>query len=119
MTITRNMLRAGQLRHKVTLESRTESRGSAGEVNQTWDAISAVWARVEPLSGRELERAQMLHAEVDYKVTIRHYQFVKAGPDLRVKHILDGTTYYLYVRSVVNPDDHNIVNELYCTRDAT
>lgn len=65
-------MRAGDLRHRITLQQRGETRGPDGEVITGWvDFAANVPASVIPLSGREFISAGELQGEVQGRVTIR------------------------------------------------
>jgi len=82
-------MRAGLLRHKVTIQSRVESQGSTGEVTWTWEDVATVHAAVEPLTGREAIAAQQVQSEATVKVRIRYREGITTK--MRVKH---GSRYY-------------------------
>lgn len=65
-------MRAGDLRHRITLQQRGETRGPDGEVITGWvDFAASLPASVIPLSGREFVAAGELQSEVQARVTIR------------------------------------------------
>lgn len=65
-------MRAGDLRHRITLQKRGETRGPDGEVITGWvDFAASVPASVIPLSGREFVAAGEQQGEVQARVTIR------------------------------------------------
>lgn len=65
------MIAAGDLRHRVTYQTATEALDNFGQPIQTWSSGTEIWARVEPLSGRELEIARQQRADVSHVVTVR------------------------------------------------
>ena len=71
-------MRAGNLRHRVTLQSPTGSRDSVGERTTTWTDVSTVWASVNPLTARELIAAGQVQSELSHRVCIRHSSSVAA-----------------------------------------
>ncbi len=99
----------GQLRHSVTIERPAETRGQMGSQKKAWAPICQTWARVQPLSGRALEVAQALHAEVTVKITIRH----RADVDSTCRVTYRGQVYV--VQYVLNPEEQNRELQLYCT----
>lgn len=100
-------MRAGELRHKVTIQSKTESRSDTGQVTYSWSDTATVWASIEPLSGRELEFAQAVHSETDHKITVRYTALTSED---RIK-FGDRT---FEVLSVKNPHERNIKLEVMC-----
>lgn len=66
-------MRAGRLRHRVELQRLVEDRNELNEVVQTWQTLDTVWARIEPLQGREFVEAQRNEARLSHRITIRAY----------------------------------------------
>jgi SPP1 family predicted phage head-tail adaptor len=76
---------AGRLRHRVTIQSVTETRDtSSGAISTSWADVATVWAAVEPLSGREFLAAQAGQSEVVARILIRYMAGVTAK--MRVVH---------------------------------
>ena len=51
-------MQAGKLRHRVTFQRLTKTRGLSGGEKQEWVDVCTVWARISPLSGKYLFAAQ-------------------------------------------------------------
>jgi SPP1 family predicted phage head-tail adaptor len=67
-------IRAGLLRDLVRLERRVTERDEVGQAVQRWALLQPdgeVWARVEPLGGREGFGQQQWVATGDVRITIR------------------------------------------------
>lgn len=101
-------MRAGRLRHRVTIQSVTTNTDSYGQPIESWSTFAEVWAAVEPLTGREYFQAQQLQAEVTYRVRIRYLTGVL--PTMRVLH--DSRTFE--VQAVINLDERNRELHLMC-----
>ena len=91
-------MRAGRLRHRLTLQSKVYTANSYGEQVVTWADEATVWGAIEPLSGREYFAQQEIQAEAKVRITIRYYSGV--DETWRVKH---GSTYY----NIVDALKHN------------
>lgn len=65
-------MRSGELRHKVTLQSKAITRDVTGGEVITWSDESAVRASVEPLRGREFFSAQEVQSEINIRFCIRY-----------------------------------------------
>lgn len=65
------VVRAGLLDRRVTLERRVEVVDPSGQPVVTWVPLATVWARVEPLGGRENFGAQQFVATGDLRFTVR------------------------------------------------
>ena len=63
---------AGLLDQVVTLQQRAAGTGGRGQDNGAWQTVADVWARVEPMRGREYQAAAQLQAEMDTRITIRY-----------------------------------------------
>jgi SPP1 family predicted phage head-tail adaptor len=66
-------MRAGTLRHTVTLQSPAGSRDAVGERVTTWTNVAeGVPANIEPISGREQVLAAQLEATTTHIVHLRY-----------------------------------------------
>lgn len=101
-------MQIGKLRHRVKLQHVSATQDNYGESVRQWSTYKTVWARVEPLSGRELEHAQQISAETSHRVTIRHHNNVAVED--RIEH--DDTV--LEVTAIINPDRRNEKMILMC-----
>ena len=79
-------MRAGTLRHRVTLQRRELEKDDYGGVSPrgVWVDVATVWASLEAVSGREFFASRQEQFEVTHKVTIRYRDGVTA--DMRVVH---------------------------------
>jgi SPP1 family predicted phage head-tail adaptor len=65
-------IRAGDLRERITIEQRSAGVDALGQPLTTWATVATVWAKAEPLRGREFFAAGQLQGELSVKFTIRH-----------------------------------------------
>lgn len=65
-------MKAGRLRHRVTLQRHTPTQDAYGGETMAWSDLGTRWAAVEPLSGREWFQAQQFNAETSIRVRVRH-----------------------------------------------
>jgi len=72
-------MRAGNLRHRITIEQKTLARDTYGGEVVTWTTFATVWADIQPLNGRELIAAQAVQSEITGKIFIRYLPGVTAG----------------------------------------
>lgn len=108
-------MRAGELRHRITIEQKSTSSDGAGGRTTSYSTLATVWAAKEYESARDVQDleadSQMREGEVNrVRWTIRHRDDV--DDTMRVSH--DGNTYdirrieddgrdrwlYLYTRQV-------------------
>ena len=73
------MLRAGQLNRLVSIEQVSETKGVSGDLQRAWVELAKVWSEKVDLSGRELEAAKSIHAEISVRFRIRYRADIKAG----------------------------------------
>jgi len=65
-------LKAGDLRHRITIQQRSTSEDAVGQLLLTWTDVATTWAKVEQLAGRELMTASAERAENTARITIRY-----------------------------------------------
>ncbi len=97
------MLKAGDLRHRVTIERLTSSQNtSTGDVTESWVTFATVWAAIAPLSARDFVAAQAAQSKVSARLTIRALPGVTAA--MRAVH---GSTIY-YIEGVLPDPDSGL-----------
>ena len=77
-------MRAGMLRHSVTLQRFQQGQDAYGGPVETWEDVATVWASLEAMSGREFFASQQAQSEVTQRIRIRYRADVTA--DMRVIH---------------------------------
>ena len=82
-------MKAGELRHRVTLQEATETRDTTGAIVTVYVDRATVWGAVEPLTGREFFQAQAVNAETTTRIRIRYWQ----GIVPKMRATWDGHTY--------------------------
>lgn len=61
----------GEMRHRVWLQSRSESQDSEGGVVATWPTLAYLFAAIDPMTGREVEIAAQTQSLATHRITIR------------------------------------------------
>lgn len=88
-------MRSGDLNRRIILQQRSTAQDTFGQQSTTWTDFATVWAKVEPLSGREQMAAQAMQSSVTHQITIR-YQTQFADPKvmaaMRATLTKDGVT---------------------------
>lgn len=105
-------MRAGDLRHLVTLEEQVQGTDPYGNPTTVWEDRGQVWAAVEPLRGRQLFEAQTAFGEIVTKVRIRYRSGIT--PSWRV--LWDGRV--LAVKAALDVDGRHRELELMCVEVA-
>jgi SPP1 family predicted phage head-tail adaptor len=66
------MINARKLRHRVTLQKRSQTQDDAGQISNDFaDFMTGVRASIEPLSGREYVAAQQVQSEISTRIQAR------------------------------------------------
>jgi len=101
-------MRAGRLRHRLVLQSKTYTVNSYGEQAVTWSTETTVWGAIEPLSGREMYAQNQIQPEAKVRIVIRYNSSIDES--WRVKH--DGL--YYDIEDVINHDTRDRMLTLMC-----
>ena len=107
-------MRAGRLRHRITIQEPKETRSADGSMAVTWEDVGRVWASVSPIRADERIRGNMLESEVSHRISMRYRD------DINTKYrIVFGTTRYFNIDSVLSPDERRISLELLCREEVS
>ena len=105
-------MRAGKLRHKVTIQSPAGSRdATTGERVTTWTAEATTWASITPLSSNTIFTAAQANMKVTHSVVIRYSSDVSD---------IDGSWRVLFgsrplvINGIRNINERNRTMELLC-----
>lgn len=104
---------SGKLRHRITIQIPAGVRDAVGERITTWTDVATVWARINPLSVRELLAAGELHSETSHKITIRYSSLV-SSVDASCR-VLYGTRIFVLQGPPRNIDEANHTLEFLCS----
>lgn len=64
-------MNSGLLDQRITIQQRVAAVDAAGQDNYTWVDFATVWARAEPVRGREFFAASQTQSTIDTKFTLR------------------------------------------------
>ena len=76
------MVRAGEYRNYVTIQTVTTTQGSDGSSTESWATYISLWAKIKPLTGREYYSAQQTQAELTHNIFCRYTSGIV--PNMRV-----------------------------------
>jgi head-tail adaptor len=105
-------MRTGQMRHKITIQSFTETIGDDGHVSKSWSTLMAnVPCSYEQVSGGEIRRGRQIEATATALFTLRYVPSV--NPKCRISfggntygivrvNAIDGQTRYLEIQAAVD-----------------
>jgi SPP1 family predicted phage head-tail adaptor len=99
-------MRAGDLRHRVAIQTASESADTLGEMTKSWSTVATVWAALWPLRGAEREEAGQIKAQVSHRMRLRY------NATLTGKHRLLLGTRVFNIGSVINFDERRHELEL-------
>ncbi|MEZ5945214.1 MAG: phage head closure protein [Planctomycetaceae bacterium] len=100
-------MRAGLLRHPLTIQNRSVTRDDTGQELESWSDVATVWGRVEPLSGSERKHGAAIEAETTHRVTLR-YTTLSAADRLKLGERV------LQIINILNTDERNIELVVMC-----
>ena len=96
-------LRAGDLKHRVTIRRAVEVKTATGGYSASWEPVVTVWAEVRGLGGRESVMDKVLQGVSVYRIRIRWRGDVLTTDQLRA----EGAAFLgrdLNIRSADDPD---------------
>lgn len=88
-------------RHRVTLQTLTETADGSGGFTSSWADTVSVWASITPASGYERAQGQQLEAIITHKMMMRYM----AG--LNTKQRIKFGDRYFSITSIINLDEAN------------
>ena len=102
-------MRAGSLRHRISIEQKQHNRDSiGGESEDVWTEFTPAFAEIKPIKGSEFISAASTQNKVTHRVIVRYFEGIL--PEMRVKH---GVRYFNIV-AVRNFFEQNKTIELMC-----
>lgn len=101
-------MRAGELKHRITVQKPVHTRSSFNELVTTYSDVATVWAAIEWESGRRFLEAKQLNSEVQGVVRIRYRSDIKAT--WRIQY----GTRYLTIISIANIKESDTELQLNC-----
>lgn len=84
--------------HYITIEQKSVTRDGYGGEVVVWTTFCTTWARIYPLTGRELFAAQAVQSEITAKFLMQYVAGIT--PAMRINH--DGRHYDIH--AVIDPE---------------
>jgi len=111
-------MKAGRLRHKVTLQRRSTNKNSYGELVDTWTDIAVRRCSIEPLMGREFYERSGEHSRMPTRIRLRHDSAISTlkPRDRAVDYSVSPAVVY-DIDSVQNPREKDVEFVLMCERN--
>ena len=115
-------MESGTLRHRVTVELRTDVSDGHDGVVETWAALHArIPAMISPLHGRDLERARQIDPRISHEVALRfwrsYHDDLASGRARLVYHDTEDRTFEI-VAPPLDVDERHIELRLMCQESA-
>lgn len=86
-------MKAGSLRHRVTIQQRADTQSSMGGMTEAWSTYAAdVPAEIVPLSGREFVAAGAQRGEIIARIMVRY----DSGLTEQMRVVFEGKTYPIH-----------------------
>ncbi len=104
-------MRAGRLRHRLSLQSPTFTNTSVGTITTTWGTAATIWGSVEPLRGREFYDSALINSDITSRIVVRYTSDIE--PNYK---IVFGTRTFLIV-SIIDIDERNKEMDLMVTEE--
>ena len=101
-------MRAGALKHRVTIESRTQTQSSTGMATDTWSTFAKVFAEIKTVSGNESINADQVQAEQTHIVKIRFC------PNITTSMRVNYESRYFDINVIDNVMEHDRTLLLWC-----
>jgi len=104
-------MRAGPLRHKITIQSATETSDGMGGFTEVWSDHTTAWGQVIPVKGLEaLEHRKLEHENV-HRIWIRYQGGITA------KMRISWGDRIMRIIGIRNPEERNSMLEIMAEED--
>lgn len=111
---------AGEMRHLVTIKQHKIEGGSTaydtyGQVSRSttaWSTVATMYAKIEQLTGSELDIARQIYARATYAATVDYLAALDSTGGSR-RAVFFGSR-MLNIGGVINPDLENVQLQLLC-----
>lgn len=90
---------SGSFRHRILLQTFTETENDMGDTIEDWKDFKTVWAMIKTLKGREYVSAAAVSNENTVRFVIRYTTGI--NPDMRIIH----RDRIFEIESVINDDE--------------
>ncbi len=101
-------MRAGKLRHWITIQTRTDTMDSYGEPIPAWTIFDQVWASIEPITGREYFASKETRSQSTHRIRIRY----RSGITTKMRISWDSRLFD--IESILNTEERDRELVLMC-----
>ena len=106
MAVNSYVTRCGELRHRITFQTRQTAQDPSGQPIESWVSAFTSWADVTPLTGRELMAAQAVQSAVSHAITMRYRSELANPKTVANMRVLFGTRVF-NIHASLNQDERN------------
>ncbi len=107
----------GAMRERITIQREVRTKDDVGGARVEWLNIAIVWARVTPISGNDVVRAQALALNITHRVLMRWRADLDNPGDERYRLLwfsANGARYMNIVGHPVNMDERRRFLQITC-----
>lgn len=107
-------MQIGKLRHRIVIQTPTETKSASGETTTAWGTFASVRACLEPTGGTEQWQSDQVLPTVTQRITIRWIPGIT--PKMRIKYddVRQGDTRYFGIESARDLEERGHWIELMC-----
>ena len=106
MAVNSYVVRSGELRRRITFQTRQTTQDAAGQAVETWVPAFTAWADITPLTGRELMAAQAVQSSVSHMITMRYRsEFANPTQVANMRAVYNGRLFNIHAS--LNQDERN------------
>ena len=106
--MSKQTVKIGDLRHRITFQKERKVPDGHHGHTSLWDNVATVWAKVDPVSGREYYYSHQLKNAISHKITIRYRDDITE--ELRVVF----EERIMKIESLINLEEKERFMELRC-----
>jgi SPP1 family predicted phage head-tail adaptor len=103
--------RIGELDQMVQVQARLAGQDDLGQASGAWSTVATMWAKAEPLSGREYFAAGQMQSLVTVKFTVRYRNTIT-----ELHRVVWRGEPYAIVSPPIDVDGQRLWLELMCTK---
>lgn len=104
-----NNFKFSELQKRITFQKPLKTDdGNFGSII-TWQDVATVWAKIEPLSGREFFESQQIQKEITHKITIRSRKDI--NETMRIKY----EERYFNIEAILDLEEKGKIMEIMAT----
>lgn len=99
------MRNPGEYTRRLGLQQPSAGTPSAtGEVLDTWVEVARLWAKVQPVAGREFYLVHQVQSETTHLIYTPYRADVTFDSTMRLKELVGANTIYYHIESAVDRD---------------